>query len=77
LYSPFLKGGSQVAYSRRTSGRRNYSGRRRRRSKYSAVERQAFLNGLVERGLKNPDSRITESFNKGKQAKSSKKKSLF
>ena len=63
-----------MAYSRRTSGRRSSGTRRKRRSKYSAVERQAYLNGMVERGLKNPESKISQSFNRGKQAPTKRKK---
>ena len=48
------------------------------KNKRTEVERTAFLMGQVERGRKNPDSRITESFNNGKKESSpTKKKSLF
>lgn len=64
-----------MAYSRRNNNygkRKNY-----KKSKYTQVEKMAFNWGLIEQGLRNPDSRVTESYNAGKQHVTSKKKSLF
>ena len=44
-------------------------------SKSTKLKRLAYDMGQVERGLKNPDSAITASFNSGKEFK--KRKSLF
>ena len=60
-------------------GRRNYSkSGGRSKSRYTAVEKFAFNMGRVNRGLSNPNSRVRESFDKGKQAPAKKqKKPLF
>ena len=50
---------------------------RRRKSKYSSVETFAYKMALVERGRKNPDSKITESYNNGLKTAERKKKSMF
>lgn len=57
----------------------NYKGgNRRKKQKYTPIEKFAYQYGLVSRGLKNPDSLISESFNRGKTEKSKKpKKSIF
>ena len=50
----------------------------RKKSKYTKQENFAYIFGQVSRGLKNPDSRITESFNNGQKPKDKKqKKSLY
>lgn len=57
-----------------------FSNRRRKgkKSKYTKVERLAFDMGRVELGRKNPNSRITESFQKGNTApKKKEKKPLY
>ena len=52
--------------------------RKKARKKYTEVERAAFIMGQVERGLKNPDSRITASFQKGNsEPKVRSRKPLF
>ena len=57
-----------------------FSNRRRKgkKSKFTKVEKLAFEMGKVARGRSNPNSRITESYNKGKTAPTKKeKKPLF
>lgn len=50
----------------------------KKKSKYCAQEKFAYIFGQVTRGLNNPESRITESFNNGKKVKDKKpKKSLY
>ena len=41
---------------------------RLRRPKYSELEKLAFKLGQVQRGLRNPDSRVFESYNNGKKS---------
>lgn len=65
------------SYGRTRSYGRSRSYGRRRRSKYSAIERHAYMHGLLKRGLSNPDSRISASYNAGKNTVNRKKKSLF
>ena len=51
-----------------------------RRNKYTPEERAAWMQGRVERGLNNPDSRIAESYKNGLASvdkKKAPKKSLF
>ena len=49
-----------------------------KKPKFTMVETFAYYMGQVERGRKNPDSRITESYNNGSKVKDKKKKkSLF
>ena len=50
---------------------------RRKKSKYTKVEQTAFIMGLVKRGLKNSESKISESYNKGLNSVEIQKKSLF
>lgn len=52
---------------------------KKNKAKYTEVEKFAYQLGLVKRGLKSPQSRITDSFNKGVNSKKEKapKKSLF
>ena len=60
--------------------RKNYikKPRKNRKSKYTKVEQAAYLMGQVERGLKNPDSRISSAFERGATApKPRAKKPLF
>jgi hypothetical protein len=48
------------------------------KSKYSLEEQFAFTYGKVKRGLKNPDSLITDSFKKGEKGVDPKqKKTLY
>lgn len=52
--------------------------KRRKQKKYSELETLAYRMGQVKRGLKNPDSLITESYNNGCTVKEKKaKKSMF
>ena len=55
----------------------NRNSNNNRRSKYSELEKISYKMGQIKRGLKNPDSRITESFNNGLNGKPSNKKPLF
>ena len=60
--------------------RKNYAKKfkKNRKSKYTKVEQTAYLMGQVERGLKNPDSRITSAFNRGNSVPKQRiKKPLF
>lgn len=51
---------------------------RRRKTKYTEVEKVAYYMGQVKLGLKNPDSRITASYNAGSEIKTKKpRKTLF
>lgn len=59
---------------------KNYksNSRGKKRSRRSPQEKFAFRLGQVNRGLKNPDSRISESFANGQKPKDKKqKKSLY
>lgn len=52
--------------------------KRSKKSKYTEVERVAYLMGQVERGRKNPESRISDSYKKGcSEPAKRQKKSLF
>ena len=44
-----------------------------RKSKYTEAEKLAYNLGLIEKGKKNPESRIFESYNRGLQGQVSKK----
>jgi len=49
-----------------------------KKDKYSAVEKAAHMQGMVARGLRNKESLISESFQKGlKVPEKRQKKSLF
>ena len=62
-----------MAYKKRSYGKKRSSSR-----KTTRVEQIANLMGQVERGLKNPDSRITASYQRGlSEPKPRKRKSLF
>lgn len=39
--------------------------RKRKKRRYTQVEKTAYLVGQVERGLKNPESRISASYKNG------------
>ena len=57
---------------------RKTKGSKTKKSKYTKVEQAAYLQGLVDRGLKNPDSRISASYTRGlKKPEKREKKSLF
>lgn len=45
---------------RKPRAKRNYSGK-----KFTQVEKTAYYMGQVKRGLTNPNSRVTESFQNG------------
>lgn len=63
-------------YSRRTT--RYASKSRKRRSKFTQVERMAYHIGQVKRGLANPNSRVYASYQNGAKGKTtSHKKPLF
>ena len=47
---------------------------RLRRPKYSELEKLAFKLGQVQRGLRNPDSRVFESYNNGKKSPMKKRR---
>ena len=49
-----------------------------KRKKYTELETFAYRMGQIKRGLKNPDSKISASFNNGCAVKEKKaKKSMF
>lgn len=55
--------------------RKGYS---KKKSKYTEVEKMAYMMGRVERGRNNPNSRITDSYNNGlKEPVVKVKKPLF
>lgn len=59
----------------KTYKKKTYS---RKKKKYTDVEKFAYNLGLVQKGLKNPDSRVTESYQNGLKVQETKKrKSLF
>lgn len=69
-------------FSKRNYGKRNYGNRnykkRSRRGRYTEQEKIAYRMGQVQRGLKNPDSKISASYNKGFKPSAAKpKKSLY
>ena len=69
-----------MAYTRnkRTSRSRNTSRRTTNSSKAADLVKLARQMGQVERGLKNPDSKISAAFNSGKQKPAApKKRTLF
>lgn len=50
----------------------------KRKPRFTEVEKVAYYMGQVQRGLKNPDSKISDSYKAGATAKTKKpKKSLF
>lgn len=54
------------------------SKKRSRKQRFTQVEKTAFLMGQVERGLKNPDSRISVSYERGtKEPTKRQKRPLF
>ena len=62
----------------RNTGRRLIRRKRKRKSKYTEVEKIAYRMGQVERGRKNSNSRISESYANGLKEKPAKeKKTLF
>lgn len=63
-------------YSRRT--RRYATKGRKKKSRYTQVEKMAYHMGQVKRGLANPDSRVFASYQNGCRGKSTRnKKPLF
>ncbi len=50
---------------------------KKKSSKYTSVEKLAYQIGQIEKGLKNPNSRVYESFNNGRNIEKKKKKPLF
>lgn len=52
--------------------------KKKRKSKYTEIEKLAYQLGRIDCGLKNPDSRVSESYANGRKAlKVKHKKSLF
>ena len=47
---------------------------RKKKSNKTELERFAYNMGKVERGLRNPESRVFESYNNGKTGKTSSKR---
>lgn len=57
---------------------RKTKGSKTKKSKYTKVEQAAYLFGQVERGIKNPNSRIYESYTRGNtKPEKREKKPLF
>ena len=54
-------------YRRTTKGKK-------RKSKYTELERLAYNMGKVKRGISNPDSRVHVSYNNGLKGKTTSKK---
>lgn len=64
-------------YKNRNYGNRGYK-KGKRGGRYTEQEKIAYRMGQVQRGLKNPDSKITASYNKGLTPSAAKpKKSLY
>ena len=56
----------------------NYKTKRtRKKRKFTQAEKLAYQLGQIDRGLKNPNSRVSESFNNGRKATKRTKKPLF
>ena len=51
--------------------------RTRKKRKYTQAEKLAYQLGQIDRGLKNPNSRVSESFNNGRKATKTARKPLF
>lgn len=47
---------------------------RKSKSKYTELEKLSYKLGQIERGLKNPDSRVFESYNNGKKGPTKKRR---
>lgn len=59
---------------------KNTKNLKQRKSRYTETEKLAFKLGLIKRGLKNENSLISESYNKGlnsKKKQPKEKKTLF
>mgnify|MGYP007007385818 CR=1 FL=1 len=50
---------------------------KKKSNKYTSIEKLAYQIGQIEKGLKNPKSKVYESYHKGHNVKSSQKKPLF
>lgn len=66
-----------MAYGRNYNNYKNRYNKSKKKNKYTKVEHTAYLMGLVKRGLKNSESKISESYNKGLNSAEIQKKSLF
>lgn len=64
-------------YNNSSRGSNRFYKKNRKKSKYTAVERHAYLDGLVERGKANRNSRVFESYQNGITATERVKKPLF
>ena len=52
--------------------------KKQKRRKHKKVEYFAYMYGMVNRGLRNPESRVSEAFRKGRETpKQQVKRSLF
>lgn len=64
-----------MAYrTRKTSSRSSGRSKKTQTQQLTTLARQM---GQIERGLKNPDSRISQSYNQGKNPKQRKSRTLF
>ena len=64
-----------MAYRTRRNSSRSTG--RRKTSKTQELTTLARKMGQVERGLKNPDSKISQAYNQGKSPKARKSRTLF
>ena len=71
------KGGRSRKNTRSRNFRRNRKSGNDRLTSPKSLKRFAFQFGLVTKGLKNPDSQISASFNDGLDRKKKEKKPLF
>lgn len=60
-----------------SKGNKNYNSRQKRSDRASRLRKLAYDMGQVQKGLKNPDSQITASYNAGINKQKKEKKSLF
>ena len=56
---------------------RKYNKKKKSKKKYSELEKLAFQMGKVNKGLKNTNSKVYDSYNAGFEAKTSKRKPLY
>ena len=66
-----------MAFNKKFTNNYGYKNNRYQKSKYTKIEKDAYRLGQIQRGLKNPNSKITASFNNGIKGFQRKGKPLF
>lgn len=66
-----------MAFNKKFTNDYGYKNNRYHKSKYTKIEKDAYRLGQIQRGLKNPNSKITASFNNGIKGFQRKGKPLF